>query len=145
LRQGERVRVDLFVSVPAARNFVVVNDPVPGGLEPVNSDLANASSIDAQLGQYRPTKSSWWHQYKDWRHYGRWGWSFYHRELRHDSARFFSDYLPAGNYHLSYVAQAVARGQFASAPVKAEEMYDADIFGIGKPSRLIITKSDSDK
>ncbi|MEK7801783.1 MAG: alpha-2-macroglobulin family protein, partial [Pseudomonadota bacterium] len=36
LHRGDVVRVDLFVSLPAARNFVVVNDPLPGGLETVN-------------------------------------------------------------------------------------------------------------
>ncbi|MDH5694597.1 MAG: large extracellular alpha-helical protein, partial [Gammaproteobacteria bacterium] len=46
LKRGELVRVDLFVSVPATRHFVVVNDPLPGGLEPVNQDLATASTID---------------------------------------------------------------------------------------------------
>src|SRR5690606_32994041 len=38
VRRGELVRVDLYVSLPTARNFVVVDDPVPGGLEPVNRD-----------------------------------------------------------------------------------------------------------
>ena len=49
------VRVDIFLSLPAAGNFVVVDDPIPGGLEPVNRDLATASMIDAaeRAGAYR--------------------------------------------------------------------------------------------
>src|SRR5690606_12464533 len=50
LRRGDLVRVDLFVSLPAARHFVVVDDPVPGGLEPLNRDLANVSQVDAAHG-----------------------------------------------------------------------------------------------
>ena len=49
---GELVRVDLYVSLPTARNFVVVDDPVPGGLEPVNRDLATASEVDAEKGEF---------------------------------------------------------------------------------------------
>ena len=80
--------------------------------------------------------NSWRHRYQNWSYYGRYGYSFYHKELRYDSARFFSDYLPAGNYHLSYTAQAIAGGKFSVMPVKAEEMYDADVYGLGLPATL---------
>lgn len=45
ISRGELVRVDLYVLLPTARNFVVIDDPVPGGLEPVNRDLATASTV----------------------------------------------------------------------------------------------------
>ena len=138
LRAGELVRVDLFLSLPTARNFVVVDDPVPGGLEPVNRDLATASEVDADEGTFQGSATSFWFTKDDWFRYGYSRWSFYHKELRHDAARFFSDYLPAGNYHLSYVAQAIAPGEFQVLPVHAEEMYDPDIFGQGVPATLRI-------
>ncbi|MGA1867849.1 MAG: alpha-2-macroglobulin family protein [bacterium] len=136
IRQGELVRVDLFVSLPAARNFVVVADPVPGGLEPVNRDLATSSVVDADKEAGIYSGSSWWHKYGDWRAYGYSRWSFYHQEFLHHSVRFYSDYLPAGNYHLSYVAQAIAPGEFYVMPLHVEEMYDPDVFGQGVPSLL---------
>ena len=43
IKTGELVKVDLYVSIPAPRYFVVVDDPVPGGLEPVNRELATSS------------------------------------------------------------------------------------------------------
>jgi hypothetical protein len=93
---GELVRVDVYASLPAARHFVVVDDPVPGGLEPVNRDLATASTVDADQGEFLAADGSFWFTKDDWFWYGYSRWSFYHRELRHDSARFFSDYLPGG-------------------------------------------------
>ncbi len=135
---GELVRVDLFVSLPAPRNFVVVDDPVPGGLEPVNRDLATASTVDADQGEYRGASTSFWFTRDDWFAFGYSRWSFYHKELRHEAARFFSEYLPAGNYHLSYVAQAIASGEFQVLPVHAEEMYDPDVFGQGVPATLVV-------
>jgi len=138
LAKGDVVRVDIFVSSATARHFVVIDDPVPGGLEPVNRDLATASEVDSA---YKPGEKSWWHRESQWTPYGRYNASFYHQELRHDSARFYSDYLPAGNYHLSYSAQVIAGGEFSVLPVKAEEMYDPDVYGLGLPATLQVEKA----
>lgn len=137
--RGELVRVDIYLSLPAARNFVAVNDPVPGGLEPVNRYLATSSGVDADAGEFQAAGGAFWFKYGDWSEYGVSLWNFYHRELRHDSARFYADYLPAGRYHLSYSAQAIAEGQFSASPVKAEEMYDPDVYGKGLPVQLIVS------
>jgi uncharacterized protein YfaS (alpha-2-macroglobulin family) len=138
LRRGELVRVDLYVSLPTARNFLVVDDPVPGGLEPVNRDLANASLVDANEGRFQAAGGALWFQYSDWRSYGESHWSFYHEELRHDAVRFYSEYLPPGRYHLSYTAQAIATGEFSSSPARAVEMYDPDVYGLTPPATVRI-------
>jgi uncharacterized protein YfaS (alpha-2-macroglobulin family) len=141
LKRGDLVRVDLFVSLPTARNFVVVDDPVPGGLEPVNRDLATASTVDADQGTFKAAGGSWWFRFSDWSSYGVSRWSFYHQELRHNAARFYSEYLPAGNYHLSYTAQAIATGEFVVMPVQAEEMYDPDVYGQGVAGVLEVERN----
>src|ERR1700722_14414693 len=139
VKRGELVRVDLYLSLAAPRHFVVVDDPVPGGLEPVNRDLATASTVDADETEFHAAGSSFWFKYSDWSEYGISLWSFYHRELRHEAARFYADYLPAGHYHLSYGAQAMAEGQFSASPTKAEEMYDPDVYGKGLPVQGSVT------
>jgi uncharacterized protein YfaS (alpha-2-macroglobulin family) len=141
IRRGELVRVDLYVSLPTARNFVVIDDPVPGGLEPVNRDLANASLVDAAAGEFEPAGGSWWFERDDWRGYGDGRWSFYHQELRHDAVRFYSEYLPPGNYHVSYTAQAIAVGEFAVLPTHAEEMYDPDVYGKSLTGTLAVAEA----
>ncbi|RKZ91027.1 MAG: large extracellular alpha-helical protein [Candidatus Parabeggiatoa sp. nov. 1] len=139
IKTGELVRVDLYVSLPAARYFVVVDDPVPGGLEPVNRDLATASQValDKAKGQY--ASGSLWFSNDEWEEYGSW-WGFYHKELRHHAAIFYSDYLSAGNYHLSYVAQAIAPGEFGVMATHSEEMYDPEVFGKGVPAILKVVR-----
>ena len=124
------MRVDLYVSLPTARSFLVVDDAVPGGLEPVNRDLANASLVDAAAGEFDAAEGSWWFERDDWQAYGVSRFTFYHQELRHDSARFYSEYLPPGNYHLSYTAQAIAAGEYAVPAARAEAMYDPDVYGL---------------
>ena len=129
LKTGELVRVDLFVSVPSERFFVVVEDPVPGGMEPVNRELATSSEVDAQKGESEFAPESLRSRYTDWRSFGISRWSFYHKELRHDSARFYSERLDPGHYYLSYTAQAIAPGEFTALPARAEEMYEPDVYG----------------
>ncbi len=140
IRRGDLVRVDLYLFAPGPRNFVVVDDPVPGGLEPVDRALATSSDVDADLGDEALPPDSWFFRYDDWTAYGVSRWSFYHRELRHDAARFYADWLPAGRYHLAYVAQAVASGTFLAPPPRAEEMYDPDVFGLGVPGTLRVAE-----
>ncbi len=140
VKRGELVRVDLYLSLPAARNFVAVNDPVPGGLEPVNRELANTSQVDADKGDFEAAGGSWFFKFSDWEGYNVSRWSFYHQELRHDSVRFYADYLPAGNYHLSYTAQAIAEGIFTIMPTLAEEMYDSDVYGKDVTGELAVAE-----
>ncbi|MGZ8237494.1 MAG: alpha-2-macroglobulin family protein [Methylobacter sp.] len=142
IKRGEVIRVDLYVSIPAARNFVVVDDSVPGGLEPVNRDLATASEVDAKKGDFNAAGGAFWFKYLDWIDFGTSFWSFYHQEIRHDSVRFYSDYLPAGNYHLSYTAQAIATGTFSALPAEAQEMYDPDVYGKTEAINLQVGESE---
>lgn len=138
IKRGELVRVDIFLSLPTARNFVIVDDPIAGGLEPVNRDLATSSVVDAEKGAFKAAGGSWWFQFSDWSSYNVSRYSFHHQELRHDAARFYSDYLPAGNYVLSYTAQAIAEGDFTQSPVYAGEAYDPDVYGKGLPGTLSV-------
>jgi hypothetical protein len=136
IKRGDVVRVDLYLRLPAARTQVVVDDPVPGGLEPVNTELATASQVDAAKAESQYAGGSLWMQFADWREYSYSFWSFNHRELLHDAVRFYAEYLPPGNYHLAYTAQAVAEGDFVTQPVFAGEMYDADVYGKGVTGML---------
>jgi hypothetical protein len=142
LKTGDLVRVDLFVSLPSERYFVVVDDPVPGGLEPVNRDLATSSQSDLQEAASDFAPDSFRNRSSGWNSFGFSRWSFYHRELRHDSARFYSERLGAGNYYLSYVAQAIAPGEFTVLPARAEEMYEPDVYGKSTPLVLKVGLSE---
>ncbi|MBU1567836.1 MAG: large extracellular alpha-helical protein [Proteobacteria bacterium] len=138
LHTGEVVKVDLYVSLPAERYFVVLEDPVPGGLEPVNRDLATTSQQDVGSEKEALVEGSYKNTFSDWREDTFSRWSFYHRELRHDAVRYYSERLAPGRYHLSYTAQAIAPGEFQILPLHAEEMYAPDVYGTGVPVRLRI-------
>lgn len=140
LKTGELVRVDLYVSLPAARNFVVIDDPVPGGLEPVNRDLATSSKVAADKAKEDFAGGSLWFRFSDWHEYAFSLWSFYHKELRHHAVIYYSDYLAPGNYHLSYVAQAISAGEFVVMPTHSEEMYSPEVYGNSAPAVLKVVR-----
>jgi len=131
LKPGDLLRVDLFVTTPGPRSFVVVDDPVPGALEVVTRDLATASTIDADKAYDSFDVRSYARSRQGWIAFASLFYAFYHREVRHDSVRFYSEQLEPGGYHLSYTAQVIVPGRFAAPPTRAEEMYAPDVFGRG--------------
>ena len=129
IRRGELVRVTLTLNAPSERYFVVVDDPVPGGLEPLSPDLATSSGLAAE--EASPPG-------------GAYPYPFYHRELRFDSARFFADAVAQGTHVLTWIGQAVAVGRFTVPAPHAEQMYDPDIFGNDVPATLVVEEAPGD-
>ena len=135
--EGELVRVRLRLTVPALRQFVVLDDPLPAGLEAVDLSLrtaaalpgpgANASPRDEPVeGERREDENTHWA-------YGSWdsGWwsPFDHRELRDDRVVYSATMLWPGTYTATYIARATTPGTFIRPPAHAEEMYNPGING----------------
>ena len=140
IKRGETVRTDLFLSTPVERDYVAVRDPVPGGLEPVNFDLAT-NGLSLEMRKAKPFLSgSYYYQHDAWQGLSYNPSGFYHRQLGHDAVIFYSDYVYEGYYHLSYYAQAIATGDFVEQPVHVEEMYDPDIYGKGISGNLKVVE-----
>ena len=112
VKAGELVRVVLTIISPAARNFVVVDDPLPAGLEAVNATFKTTS-----LATMRKLGGPSWYS------------PFNHKELRDDRVLLFADRLEAGVWKFSYLARATTPGDYVTAPLKAEEMYHPEVFG----------------
>jgi uncharacterized protein YfaS (alpha-2-macroglobulin family) len=112
---GVVTKVTLTISTSQDRNFIVVDDPVPAGLEIVNTSFQTSGTNLAEQEQNR----------NDW-----WVWNpFRHREMYDDHALFFADYLPAGSYTLTYLVRATSYGTFQMPATRAEGMYEPEVFG----------------
>ena len=110
-RLGDTVLVTLKVKTTIARRYVVVDDPLPAGLEAIDSSLATASrSVGASLWRLRST----WYD---------------HREIRDDRVVFFRDLVQPSTLTFRYLARVSTPGRFVSPPTKAEEMYNPETFG----------------
>jgi uncharacterized protein YfaS (alpha-2-macroglobulin family) len=118
LAPGSLVVVTLEVAVPRETLFVVVDDPLPAGLEAVNPAFLTESE-EAQrkleaLSSGAPTP--WWE-------------GFDHVEMRDDRVLLFADSLRPGIHVHRYLARALSLGVFGRPGTKAEQMYAPEVFG----------------
>ncbi len=126
IARGELVRVRVTIVAPAALHYVVVNDPLPAGLEAVDSSLLT----DAQVP---PT-----YTVTDFARKG-WGWWYFtHTELRDEKVVLSADYLPAGTYVFTYLARAGTAGTFNVIPTTAYEFYFPDVYGRGDGTVFVV-------
>lgn len=147
VREGDLVRVRLRITVPADRQFVAVEDPLPAGLEPVDLRLRTTGTLQpfltseaqraAEVGDEDRDGPAW----QAWL-YGRWDggwWSPWEHEAMHDDrVVWFARMLWTGSYTASYVARATTSGSFVRPPAHAEEMYNPALEGRSDGGRFTI-------
>jgi uncharacterized protein YfaS (alpha-2-macroglobulin family) len=121
-KAGDLVRVVLTFDLPKERRYVAVNDPLPAGLEPVESWFATTASDLVKAQQEPGTDDDDWMSW--WKRGG-----FDHVERHDDRVLLFATRLAAGSQRFSYLARATTAGSFVTAPTHAEEMYEPEVFG----------------
>uniref|UniRef100_UPI0035B1CF6C alpha-2-macroglobulin family protein n=1 Tax=Promineifilum sp. TaxID=2664178 RepID=UPI0035B1CF6C len=126
-RAGELVLVRLTVKVPRDEFYMLVEDRVPGGLEPLNERL-NATSHDAVRGPYE-----YWPPEETWRSYG-----YNYKEIREGRVTFFISELPIGTHTFEYTARATHTGAFTALPAEAWAMYEMEAWGRSSSDELVI-------
>ncbi len=136
--EGDLVRVRLRLTVPADREFVVLDDALPAGLEAVDLSL-RTSALGAGPGAAAREGGGDQEELRnesgggEWWYYGWWdgGWwsPFDHREIRDDRVVYFATRLWPGSYSATYIARATTPGVFVRPPAHAEEMYNPAVHG----------------
>jgi len=117
---GDLVKVTLTFRLTKERRFVAVTDPVPAGLEPVESWFATTAVDLAKENDRQETNSDWeW-----WKRGG-----FDHVERHDDRVNLFATRLSEGKHVFTYLLRATTAGSFRTAPARAEEMYEPEVFG----------------
>ena len=128
---GDLVLVDLVVVTQDPREQVVIDDPLPAGLEPVQASLATtAQSLDVAEGGGEGEQDDEASRDDDTVAAGSaWSEAWFHREYRDDRVVTFVDHMAAGMYHYRYLARATTHGTFVVPPTRAECMYEPETFG----------------
>ena len=143
---GDLVRVKLRITVPTDRYFVVLDDPLPAGLEAVDLSLRTVQPPGARFAEADVINrgaddggddSGW--------SYGAWDsgvWSaFDHKQLRDDRVIYSATWLWKGTYTATYLARATTAGTFMMPPAHAEEMYNPAVNGRTGGGRFTVTPS----
>lgn len=132
---GEMAVVDVIVQAPDRRAQVVIDDPLPAGLEAVDPGLATSpqyveqgfpavraatlQELNAADGQsLGPVRT--------------------HKEIHPDRVLIFVDDMPAGAYRFETLVRATTAGRFVHPPAKAEAMYAPGLWGRTAVSRVVV-------
>lgn len=131
LKTGQLIIVSLRIITPQERLFVVVEDPVPAGIEAVHPDF----KIESQEMQRKLRQ--WILQIDEGRPHWR---GFSHTEIHNDRVRLFADSLAPGIHYHHYLARVLLPGEYRLPGAKAEEMYTPEVFGRSEEKIIIIKK-----
>jgi alpha-2-macroglobulin len=112
---GSIIRVTIAVATNKENHFVVVDDPVPAGVEIVNRSFRTTAM---QLPGDQPENREWW-EYEP----------FNHTEMKDDRVLLFADYLTAGVHTYTYLVRATSFGTYQMPSTRAEGMYEPEVFG----------------
>jgi uncharacterized protein YfaS (alpha-2-macroglobulin family) len=115
VRVGDLMVVTLTLVLPRESYYLAVRDPLPAGLEPVEtrfkvSSVEAASRVERRRGGYPSLPLSY-------------------VERRDREVRFFADRVSPGIYQVRYLARVRAAGEFGQPPASVEAMYTPELSG----------------
>lgn len=120
-RAGQDIEVRVTLIAPNDLYYVVLEDPLPGGAEAVDTSLLTTSVV----GQPPQLSAS------DPFYYG-WGWWWFsNTDLRDEKVVLFATYLPKGTYEYTYIMHASLPGTYKVIPTQAREFYFPEVYGRG--------------
>jgi uncharacterized protein YfaS (alpha-2-macroglobulin family) len=120
-KAGDLIAVTLTLRLTKERRFVAVTDPLPAGFEPLESWFATTARAIGTTPVQDGEPASW---DTFWERGG-----FDHVERHDDRVQLFATRLAEGRHQFTYVVRATTAGTFRTAPARAEEMYEPEVFG----------------
>ena len=130
VKVGSVVRVRITLSSSERRNHLAVDDPVPAGLEPMNTRLVTTGAAPKKAerhghGEPRDLDQQWWRP------------AF--REVRDDRVLVFIDNFSPAPASFEYLARATTAGTFVVPGTSVEEMYQPEIAARLQPGTFVVT------
>ncbi|HET6338536.1 MAG TPA: MG2 domain-containing protein [Polyangiales bacterium] len=118
LALGDVVQVELELRSERALRMVALEEPLPGGLEPLDPGLSSGSVAGCdrcnELG------------------------GFDHLRRRDDRVEGFAEWLPAGSHKLRYLLRATTAGSFSAPGAAATLMYAPNVFARSTVGRIVV-------
>jgi uncharacterized protein YfaS (alpha-2-macroglobulin family) len=135
IRVGDVIRVTLEMDLrhPSKKQdygkleYLALEDPVPAGIVPINSDL-KTEGVDSPQSKPEGYGPDWMDNFTP---------SYF--EFRDDGVRVFKDTAWTGRYKYSYLARATAEGEFWMRGSRISLMYHPERFGktLGKKVTIL--------
>lgn len=125
---GQDIQVKVTIIAPNDLYYVVVEDPIPAGTEPVDTSLLTTSVVGQapQLNLADPL------------YYG-WGWWWFsNTDIRDEKVVLSATYLPKGTYEYTYTLHASLAGTYNVIPTTGFEFYFPEVMGRGDGMQFTI-------
>ncbi len=116
INAGDVLEVELEFKVNQTSYHLVIDDPIPSGLEAIDASLKTTSTRYNVRSQERTTRGGSWNPIN-------------HTELRDDRVALFSDVVKPGIYKYKYLLRATTSGYFLWPCSKVSLMYEPEQFG----------------
>jgi uncharacterized protein YfaS (alpha-2-macroglobulin family) len=115
---GDDLLVRVTLIVPSDQYHVVIEDPYPAGLEPMEPReyITDPNQISLEEVAESETDQLW-----------KW-WYFTRVEIGDDRLSMYAEYLPAGTYQYTYPLRAVHPGEYRVLPTRAWANYFPEIY-----------------
>jgi len=130
VRLGDTVTVRLTLNVPETLYYFVLEDPLPAGLEALDTSLLTTSQ-QTDAPRLTLDENPRWYWY--W-----WVWD--KTQIRDERVNLYADVLPPGTYVYTYEARATSVGAFQTLPAHAYAFYFPEVFGRTDGTRFIINE-----
>jgi uncharacterized protein YfaS (alpha-2-macroglobulin family) len=122
-RVGQKVSVRLSLTLSQGAYFLRLEDAIPAGAEILNAQLqtsqtgSSAALVGAQFDPSQPYANGWG------------SWLFHPAQVSGGHISWAADYLPAGNYELTYSMVLLQAGEFRWLPARAWLTYFPQVQG----------------
>jgi uncharacterized protein YfaS (alpha-2-macroglobulin family) len=116
VKAGDILEVELEFKVNQTSYHLVIDDPIPSGLEAIDASLKTTSTRYNINSQERVTRGGSWNPIN-------------HTELRNDRVALFADMASPGIYKYKYLLRATTSGYFLWPFAKVSLMYEPEQFG----------------
>jgi hypothetical protein len=125
---NDEVVVKMTIIAPRNLHYVVIEDPIPAGAEPIDPNLLTTSITEAgpSLSRTDPLSRGWGY------------WFFSRSEFRDEKVVMYSPYLPRGTYTYKYSLQMGLEGVYNVIPPTGQEFYFPEVYGRGAGSLFTI-------
>lgn len=123
---NDLIMIDVLFETAEPREQIVLDDPLPAGLEPIDFAL-DTSSQQQQVNEQAVADAQ---RARGLTGYGAFRTAYgVHREMHDDRVLTFVSHVDPGIYHFRYLARATTPGRYVVPPLRAEAMYAPEING----------------
>jgi alpha-2-macroglobulin len=117
MKPGDVLAVRLTAAGSSDWRYLVIEDPLPAGVEAIQDTTAYPVE--------RPARQGWW-----------WGSRV---EYRDSKTVFFQEDFDQGRYEFAYLVKAISSGEFKAVPAQIMPMYVPGIVASSEPQTVTVT------